>query len=129
MEKELLAAMLQSESSLYEITEVDQKEGVLVLHDVLHSSNQPVKLVDRGLSGSVQGSALVYTRLIHLEKFTMTSGLGFMFSMNHKDYILNRSRKMLKKTKHGDRSVDTFIVFFHLNRSDGLPVLFENVTT
>lgn len=127
LEHELLKAMLQSEASLYEVTYIDKKEGMLILNDILRGLNKPFKLIDLSLSDSIKHNALIYTRLLHLEEFSITSGLGFLFSINHKDYILNRSRKMLKKMKTGDTSTNRFIVFFHLNRSDGLPILFEKV--
>ena len=123
----MLKAMLQSEASLYEVTYIDKKERMLILNDILRGLNKPFKLIDLSLSDSIKHNALIYTRLLHLEEFSITSGLGFLFSINHKDYILNRSRKMLKKMKTGDTSTNRFIVFFHLNRSDGLPILFEKV--
>ena len=69
----------------------------------------------------------MFTRLLHLKDFSMTSGLGFIFDPNHKDYILTRSRKMQKKIKSGDASVDRFVVYFHLNRSDGMPILYKDI--
>jgi len=56
--------------------------------------------------------------------YSMTSGLGFLFSMNHKQYLLKRSRKLVKKTNSDDASMVRFIAFFHLNKLDGLPALF-----
>ncbi|GAA0361918.1 hypothetical protein [Bacillus horti] len=127
LENELLTAMLQSEASLYEVIDIDKKEGMIILNDIFSNKNQPIKLIDLSLSNSTKQSTLIYTRLHHLKEFSITSGLGFIFSENHRDYILNRSRKMLKKMKTGDTSNDRFIVFFQLNRSDGLPILFEKV--
>jgi hypothetical protein len=57
----------------------------------------------------------------------MTSGLGFMFIINHKQYLLKRSRKLMKKIDSGDASIDRFIALFHLNRLDGLPTVFEKI--
>ncbi|TXK83546.1 hypothetical protein [Paenibacillus sp. N3.4] len=127
VENELIAAMLQSKASLYEVIHVDKIEGVLMLNDILGDLNKSVKIIDIGLSNSIISSALIYTRVLDLEGFSMTSGLGFVFFVNHKDYILNRSRKMIKKLKSGDTSVDNFITYFHLNRSDGLSTRFENI--
>ncbi|HWO95142.1 MAG TPA: hypothetical protein VNM45_02065 [Bacillus sp. (in: firmicutes)] len=127
IEIELLAAMLQSEASLYEVVYIDKKEGSLILVDIFSGINKPCKLLDLSLSNTIYRNALIYTRILHLEEFSITSGLGFVFSGNHRDYIVNRSKKMLKKMKINDISTDRFIVFFHLNRSDGLPLLFENV--
>lgn|GEM_PF-2601900 len=127
IESELLSAMLQSNTSLYEVIDIDKNERTLMLKDILSGSNKTFKLLDLSLSNSTKINSLIYTRPIHLKGFSITSGLGFIFSANHKDYILNRSRKMLKKIKSGDTSIDNFIAFFHLNRLDGLPTMFEKI--
>ncbi|NQX69854.1 hypothetical protein HQN90_27345 [Paenibacillus alba] len=127
IENDLIAAMLQSKASLYEVIHVDKMEGVLMLNDILSDSDEPIKIIDISLSSNTISSPLIYTRVLDLEGFSMTSGLGFVFSIDHKDYILKRSRKMLKKLKSGDSSLDNFITYFHLNRSDGILTRFENV--
>lgn len=127
LEQELLAAMLQAETSLYEVVRIDKDESVVILNDILNSGNEPVKLVDLGLSSVVKLDSLVFARILHLQEHCITSGLGYLFSGNHRDYLLNKSRKMLKKIKTGDASADRFVAFFHLNRSDGLPVMYETV--
>ncbi|NOU99446.1 hypothetical protein [Paenibacillus planticolens] len=127
IENEMIAAMLQSKASLYEVIHVDKMEGVLMLNDILNDLNEPIKIIDISLSNNTISSPLLYTRVLDLEGFSMTSGLGFVFSIDHKDYILNRSRKMIKKLKSGDTSLDNFITFFHLNRSDGILMRFEKV--
>ncbi|OPH54982.1 hypothetical protein BC351_30135 [Paenibacillus ferrarius] len=98
-----------------------------MLNDILSDSDEPIKIIDISLSNNTISSPLIYTRVLDLEGFSMTSGLGFVFSIDHKDYILNRSRKMLKKLKSGDTSLDNFVTYFHLNRSDGILTRFETV--
>ena len=127
VEEELLNAMVHSDASLYEIVEIHKEDGLLYINDILSGGSTPVKLVDLSLSESLSRNVLIFTRLIKLEEFSLTSGLGFMFSANHKDYIMTRIRKMLKKMQTGNSMTDRFIVFFNLNRSDGVPVLFEKV--
>lgn len=78
LENELLKAMLQSEASLYEVIYIDKKEGMLILNDILRGLNKPFKLIDLSLSDSIKHNALIYTRLLHLEEFSITSGLGFL---------------------------------------------------
>lgn len=127
LETELLAAMLHAEASLYEIIHVDKQEHTITLHDILSGSDKTVKFFDLNLSNNINGKFLIYTRLLHLEAFSMTSGLGFLFAVDHKDYLLNRRRKILKKLSVGVPSVDNFIAYFHLNRSDGIATRFEDV--
>lgn len=127
IENELIASMLQSKASLYEVIHVDKTEGVLVLKDILSDLNELIKIIDISLSSNTISNPLLYTRVLNLEGMSMTSGLGFVFSIDHKDYILNRSRKMIKKMKSGDTSLNNFITYFHLNRSDGFSMRFEDV--
>lgn len=79
------------------------------------------------MSENLNPNIYLFTRLIHLGEFSMTSGLTFAFAKVHKDYLLKNSRKLMKKVTNFDESVAKFITFFMLNRSNGLPVLIENV--
>jgi hypothetical protein len=125
-EVEIFQGMKQSETMLYEIADINKENSVVMLKS-LFDNNQVVQIVDIGLSNSFKTGMLLFSRLIHLNGFSMTSGLGYGFSENHKDYIINRNRKMIKKIKSGDDSVDRFVAFFHMNRSDGVNRLLESV--
>lgn len=94
---------------------------------LLMTRNESIKLIDIGMSENLNPNILLFTRLIHLNEFSMTSGLTLAFSKNHIDYLTQKSRKMIKKIQSGDDSVDKFIAFFNLNRLNGLPVLLEKV--
>lgn len=119
-EIELLAAMEKTDNLLYEVTKIDRDQGVLFLKEVL-SDNDAVQVIDVGLSSGINENVLVFTRLIHLGEFSMTSGLVFCFLADHKQYLIKRSSKLMKKINSGDPSVDRFIAFFKLNRLDGVP--------
>ncbi len=128
VEKELLAGMLQAQSSLFEVQEINAENSTLRLFDLL-ADTEPFEIVDLGLSQSLKAPnrPLVFTRIIRLEPFNMTTGLGFIFSPNHKDYLLSRSRKMIKKLQIEDPAIKRLRVFFHLNRKEGLPSSFDHV--
>jgi hypothetical protein len=126
-EEELLTAMKKSSTGLYEVVECEKEKGIVILKDVSNGSNDVIKVIDMGLSGSLNKNILVFTRLLHLDEITMTSGLGFIFTANHKQYLLKRSRKFMKKIDSGDASADRFIAFFQLNRSDGVPTVFQKI--
>lgn len=125
-EEELFQAMKRSETMLYEVVDTNKENSMIMLKSVF-DNNQIVHMADIALSDSLKPGMLLFTRLIHLNGFSMTSGVGYCFSEDHKDYIINRSRKMLKKIKSGDASVDRFVVFFHINRSDGVARVLEEV--
>ncbi|WP_019415367.1 hypothetical protein [Paenisporosarcina sp. TG20] len=114
--------MEKTDNLLYEITKIDKENGVLFLKEVL-SNNDAVQVVDVGLSSGLNENMLVFTRLIHLGEFSMTSGLVYYFLADHKQYLIKRSAKFMKKVNSGDPSVDRFIAFFKLNRLDGVATL------
>lgn len=126
LEEKVLEAMKKSDNLLYEVVEVNSEEKFVILKDVFND-NEPIKIIDIGLSASINQNVLVFTRLIKLDEINITSGLGFIFSKKHKEYLVRKSRKISKKYKSGDPSVDRFIAFFHLNRIDGIHTIMENV--
>lgn len=125
-ENELLSVMEKTTTSLYGIVENDKEKGLVVLKDVLSQSDESFMVRDVGLSSKNQ-NILVFTRLIHFDEFSMTSGLGFLFRENHKQYLLKRSKKLIKKINSGASSIDRFLAFFQLNRSDGLSTLYHTI--
>lgn len=125
-DEDLLSAMKASDVGLYEIADHDQKNGIIMIRDVINNS-EPIKLIDIGMSENLNPNIFLFTRLIHLDEFSMTSGLTFAFSIDHKDYLIKKSHKMIKKVTGFDGSVAKSITFFMLNRLSGLPVLLEKV--
>ena len=126
-EDELLTAMVKSYTRLYEVVERDEEKGIVLLKGAFDDSNELLKVIDIGFSKTLDKNKLVFTRLIQLDEFCMTSGLGFIFSANHKQYLFKRSRKFMKKINSGDEYIDRFIAFFQLNRSDGLPTVHQHI--
>lgn len=126
-EAELLAAMQEATTSLYEVIECQKENGIILLKDLMGDSDVIFKVIDIGLSETLNENFLLFTRLVHLDDFSMTTGLCFIFSINHKQYLLKRSRRLMKKINSGDSSLDRFIAFFHLNRSDGEPMKFNEI--
>ncbi|WEG11170.1 hypothetical protein PU629_13435 [Pullulanibacillus sp. KACC 23026] len=124
-EKVLLNAMTQSVHSLYSIIDVDKEKNMLVLNDLL--TNKVIHLIDFGFSQNANNNLLLYCRLMDLGEFYMTSGLAFLFKKDHKDYLLKKSRKLMKKINSGNDSKDRLLAYFWLNRKDGIPTLLEQV--
>ena len=126
-EHKLLQVMEKSDTSLYKVVEIDRDNKTVLLKDVLRPSNDEFKVADTGMSETLNENILVFTRLLHLENYSMTSGLIFIFRREHQEYLLRRSRKIAKKLEHGNDSDKRFIAFFELNRRDGLPAQLEDV--
>lgn len=125
-ENELLSVMEKTNTSLYEVVECEKEKGLVVLKDILSQTNESYRVRDVGLSVRNK-DILIFTCLIHLDEFSMTSGLSYLFRENHKQYLLKRSKKLMKKINSGDPSIDRFLAFFQLNRSDGLTTAFQTI--
>jgi len=124
-DEELLSAMKRSDVQLYEVAN-SKEDGFIILKDQFLKT-ESIRLIDIGMSENLNPNILLFTRLIHLNEFSMTSGLTFAFSKDHIEYLMQKARKMIKKIQSGNDSADRFIAFFNLNRIDGLPVLLEKV--
>ncbi len=83
---ELLSAMNRSSVQLYEVAE-HKEDGFIILNDPSHKT-ESIKLIDIGMSEHLNPNILLFTRLIHLKEFSMTSGLALVFSKNHSNQIV-----------------------------------------
>src|SRR5690625_7479601 len=104
--------------------EIDRENKMVMLKDLLNES-KVYKVVDNGMSETATKNILIFTRLIHLDSFSMTSGLIFIFHHEHQEYLIRKSQKLVKIIKVGNDSDKLFIAFFGLNRRDGLPTILE----
>lgn len=126
IEKELLEAMSNAYSSLFAIDEVIPENSELILRDLLNDNNK-IRLIDMGFSMSafMNPDILIFTRIIPLPDFFMTSGASFVFDENDESFLLRQYKKMKKKPLHSNESVSRFIHFFLLNRNQGMPVFYQ----
>jgi len=104
--------MNRSDVQLYEGAD-SKKEGFIILKDPFHKT-ESIRLIDIGMRENLNPNILLFTRLIRLNEFSMTSGLTFAFSKNHIEYLMQKARKMIKKIQSGNDSADRFIAFFTL---------------
>lgn len=125
-EENLLKAMIETKTMLYEVIEVNRIDKTIKLKEVLNNSGI-FTVVDLGMSETIDENVLIFTRLIHLETFSITSGLIFTFKHEHLEYLKKRSRKMMKKIEAENDSDKRFIAFFKLYRRDGIPFMLEEV--
>jgi len=125
-EEKLLKAMVETETTLYEVIKVNPKDKTIQVKDVLNDSGT-FTVVDLGMSETADENILIFTRLIHLEAFSITSGLIFTFKHEHREYLQKRSRKMMKKIEDENDSDKRFIAFLKFHRRDGIPFMLEEV--
>jgi len=125
-EENLLRAMVTSETSLYEVTNVNRKNKTIKFEDVLNGLGT-FTVVDLNMSETIDVNALVFTRLIHLDDFSITSGLIFNFRQEHREYLQRISRKRMKKVEAENDSDKRLIAFLKIYRRDGIPFMLREV--
>ncbi|MDZ7292328.1 MAG: hypothetical protein ONB44_17270 [candidate division KSB1 bacterium] len=77
-ERRLLEGMSKAWFSLFQVNAIDPREGSVHLDDLIHHTG-PFKLFDIGLSQSILEGDLIATRLIPIDNWHMTSGVGYPF--------------------------------------------------
>lgn len=86
-----------------------------------------IPIIDVGFSETASLNMLIFCRIIQLNQFNFTSGAAMLFPEEYKDYLLRKSKKNAKKLNVEDNSMKRFISYFHLHRTDGLTIFFEDV--
>ena len=123
----LLDAMANSRTSLFEITETMPREHQLVYQDRLNPTMGKVSLTDVALSNTAQPGLVIFTRTLHIAGFNMSSGIGFLFKGDLKNYLIKRHKAVMKKVPADSADLRRYVAFFKLYRSEGLPATFENL--
>lgn len=118
-ESEILEAQLLSYTSLFKILETEPSNASLTLGDLLND-DQEVKIININLSRTARPGLLLFTRILPCFDFNMTSGMFCIFPGNSERYLLKRYKIIKRKIKSEIESVQRFIAFFRLNRTEGL---------
>ncbi len=119
IERELLAGMLHSYTSLFRVESIRKAESALVLSDLL-TEQEPVKIIDLGFSETAVPGLLIFLRLIPLDDFNMSAGFSFIFSGDREEHLLRQHKILLRKVKSEETAVKRFVAFFKLNQRIGL---------
>ncbi len=107
--------------SLFKVIEVNPTEAKVCLSNLLGEPQQ-VEIIDLGLSQTGQPGLLIFTRIIPFSDFNMTSGMFAIFPNSSEKTLLKRYKLKMKKVKSNKESVQLFVSFFHLNRTEGLEI-------
>lgn len=118
IERELLAGMQRAYTSLFRIESVQRAHRTLVLTDLL-TEQEPVEMIDMGLSETAVPGPLIFLRLVPLSDFNMSAGFGFVFSEERESYLLRQHKIIMNKVKSPDTAVQRFVAFFKLNQRVG----------
>ena len=124
-ETALLEAMADSKTSLFEVIETRPDEHQLIYQDLLNPPMGKITLTDVHLSQTTEPGLVIYTRILDVAGFTMSSGIGFPFKADLKKYLLKRHKTVMKKIPADSAGVRKYVAFFKLHRSEGLTAVFE----
>ena len=123
-EKEILDALVSSQTSLFKIDSLLAEENAILLNDCMKKGESLI-LTDFGLSQTAIPGLLLFLRAVRLKYFNVTSGISFAFPANLEDYLLRRYKKISKKIEPENESLKRFISFFELHKTNGLEVSYE----
>jgi hypothetical protein len=132
IERELLAAMVISSTSLFRVESVSARTCSLILSDLVNA-DRAVTLMDINFSQYVKPNHLLFIRPITLASFSMTSGVAFVFPGHLESKLLEPWREpQVRGSLHkGQRAQPTSIVrygtFFKLSKRLGVEVSFRSV--
>jgi hypothetical protein len=119
-ERSLLSAMTGAFNSCFQVISTNGERGQVYVRDLLNQNNS-VTFTDYGLSKSLMSGTLIYTRLISLPNFFMTSGVVFPFSSEHKKIILKGYDFENFKKRGRMSSKDLFLFFLKKSEKYGMP--------
>jgi hypothetical protein len=126
-ERHYIDSLAAASTSLYKITDVYPEEDTMKLQNLLSNERADSILTDIHLSKTARQGMLMFTRLLNCEGFCMTSGVSFLFRSGLEKYLIRRYKKLQKKVDSDIASICRFVAFFHLNRTDGQPAVYEEV--
>ena len=118
---EILKALPLNYLSLFKVIEINPTEASVSLSNLLGEPKQ-VQIIDLGLSQTGQPGLLIFTRIIPFTDFSMTSGMFAIFPAHSEKTLLKRYKSKMKKVKSNKESVQLFVTFFKLNRTEGLEI-------
>jgi hypothetical protein len=118
-EAEIIEARLSAYSSLFEISASDPRVATVTLIDQLNEG-QVVTILDLNMSRTAKPGLLVFTRIIPFGDINTTSGIFALFPETARNTVLQKYKIFKKRVKSDLESIQTFIAFFKLNRTEGL---------
>lgn len=119
IQRTILEATLEAETSLFEIATVDESADRLELTD-LRTGDDEVSIVDINLSHTAEPGVLLFVRPVQYEEFTITSGVSFPFPADKKASLLDECERREEHTDARSASRQRFITFYELYRDHGI---------
>ncbi len=118
IERELLAAMIQAQTGLYKIKQVLRDKRQIVLENMI-TSEAPTVLTDVNFSQMMVSELCIFFRPISLSRFTMTSGMAFVFPSK-----LEQQLQMDWKRLEIKGNAERYARFFKKSRQSGIETIY-----
>lgn len=121
-EHTILEALLEAETSLFKITDIDDTDKRLIVTDLLDGDDDEIAVTDINLSETAEPGVLLFFRLVHYDEFNMTSGVSFPFPGDEEDQLLREYEQRTGRMDSHSESVQRFVAFFDLYRDYGIHI-------
>ncbi len=118
IERELLAAMVQAQTGLYKVKQVLRDKQQIVLEDVI-MSEPSTTLTDISFSQTMVAGLCIFFRPVSLSRFTMTSGVAFVFP-SKLEQELGTYWKRLEIKGNAER----YAKFFRKSKQSGIETIY-----
>jgi len=114
IERELLAAMVKAQPGLFKVKGVLSEKCQIMLEDLI-SLDSAVVLTDINFSQTLREKLLVFFRPVCLARFTMTSGIIFVFPGALEQELVKRWKRL-----EGKSGAERYAWFFRKSKQSGL---------
>jgi len=118
IERDLLTAMERARTGLYKVSQVMRDKYQIGLENLLDSQS-PIVLTDINFSETMKDGLVIYFRPIQTSKFTMTSGIAFVFPMEMEEELMKRWQRLEWK---GD--AERYAWFFRKSKQSGFETMY-----
>jgi hypothetical protein len=120
-ERTILEALLDTETSLFKITAIDETDKQLIVTDLLNGGDER-RVTDVNLSDTAEPGVLFFFRLVPYDEFNTTSGVSFPFPADEEDRLLREYKQRTGNIDSKPESVQRFAAFFDLYRNYGIHI-------
>jgi hypothetical protein len=121
MERAVLEATLDADTSLFEIETVSESEARLTVADLLNDGREQ-QLLDVNLSQTATPGTVLFCRPVTYEEFIVTSGVSLPFPGDETERLLSEYDQRVDPTDSRAASRHRFVTFHDLYREYGIHI-------
>jgi len=119
IERNLLMAMLKARTGLFKVSKVLKNKRQMVCEN-LTLPEASAALTDINLAKTIEEGLIVFMRPICMSKFTMTSGIAFVFPSTLEQELLHHWKRFDAKS-----NADRYAWFFKKSKQSGLEIAYR----